>query len=40
VDAPDEQLLFEAIFDIKRDVRRVLRLLEGDDNEQEEEDES
>jgi hypothetical protein len=40
VDARDEQVLFETLFEIKRDIGRVLRLLEGDDDEQEEEDES
>jgi hypothetical protein len=40
VDARYEQVLFEAIFDMKRDIRRILLLLEEDDDErQEEEDE-
>jgi hypothetical protein len=40
VDERDEQVLFDAIFDIKRDVRRVLLLLlEEDDDGQEEDDE-
>ncbi|MGH3050404.1 MAG: hypothetical protein ACRDLK_09605 [Gaiellaceae bacterium] len=40
VDERDEQVLFDAIFDIKRDVRRVLLLLlEEDDDGREEDDE-
>ena len=38
VEPEDVRLLFEVLFDIRQDVRRALWLLEGDDDEQEEED--
>jgi hypothetical protein len=34
VDDRDEQILFDAIFDIRRDIRLILRLLTEDDEEE------
>jgi len=38
VEPEDVRLLFEVLFDIRKGVRRTLLLLEGEDDEQEEED--
>ena len=40
MDSRDEQVLFEALFDIKSDVRRVLHLLGGGGDGEEEEDDA
>ena len=39
MDARDEQVLFDAIFDIKKGVGDILRLLTEDDEDEAEEDE-
>jgi hypothetical protein len=36
MDARDEQMLFEALFEARDDVRKVLRLLGGDEENEEE----